>query len=68
MAHVPIAPEDDSIVVLFPSVTGYKTFSMSAQELQTILQRACNTWSDIPPHVLRLCDETDKLVDFLKIL
>jgi len=56
----------DDIVILFPAVTRYKTFSCTPQELKEILRRACNTWSDIPPHILHLCDETDTLATFLK--
>ena len=56
----------DNVVILFPAVTGYKTFSCTPQDLDLILRRACNTWSDIPPHILHLCDETEKLCKFLE--
>ena len=58
--------DDNIIILVFPRVTGYETATLTAQELQTILQRACNTWSDIPPHILQLCDRNDRFVEFLK--
>lgn len=37
------------------------TLTINRRDLKTIFQRGLNTWSDVPPYLLLLADEIEKL-------
>lgn len=42
--------------------------TMTLTELQTVFQRALNTWSDVPPHLLQLADGLQTMSDMHEIM
>jgi hypothetical protein len=44
-----------------PEQDGYVIMQIALIDLQTIFQRALNTWSDVPRNVLALSDKLEKL-------
>lgn len=49
------------MVVDLSTVLPTVNLKLDKQTLQTILQRALNTWSDVPPEVLQFSDSIDRL-------
>lgn len=60
-----VSPTDSQLnIIVFESGKQHPAhvgLVLQKQTLQTILQRALNTWSDVPPEVLQFSDSIDKI-------
>lgn len=60
-----VAPIDDNldkpVVLVVVRLDSTTSLTLSKHDLQTILQRALNTWSDVPPALLDFSDAIDKI-------
>lgn len=59
-----VSPPNPKLVLMvvdLSTVLPTVNLKLDKQTLQTILQRALNTWSDVPPEVLQFSDSIDRL-------
>ena len=59
-----VSPPNPNLVLMvvdLSTVLPTVNLKLDKQTLQTILQRALNTWSDVPPEVLQFSDSIDRL-------
>jgi len=56
-----VAPIDHPVIVIHSTTSGSFKFDIDLEDFKTIMQRALNTWSDVPEYLLRMSDVINEL-------